>query len=171
LLNQIKLPGVAALLLALAPLPALVQTPACAAPVPDDAAGIIKTVKGSVTIERAGRKAAGTPGAVVMASDRVVPGADGSAGITLCDETRMALGPNTTPAMEQFAFNSTTHEGGLEAGVRRGTLAVVSGKIAKQSPAAVNSIAMAGRGEREPAVQTADGEAALRNRREETRVR
>lgn len=136
-MNQIKLPGVAAMLLALAPLPALVQTPACAAPVPDDAAGIIKTVKGSVTIERAGRKAAGTPGAVVMASDRIVTGADGSAGITLRDETRMALGPNTTLAMEQFAFNSTTHEGRLDASVRRGTLAVVSGKIAKQSPTAV----------------------------------
>jgi len=103
----------------------------------DDAAGIIKSAKGSVTIERDGRKAAGTVGAQVLASDRIVTGADGSAGITLRDETLMALGPNTTLAMNQFAFNSTTHEGRLDASVRRGTLAVISGKIAKQSPTAV----------------------------------
>lgn len=139
-MNLIKLASVAAMPLALAPLAALVTLviPAVhAAPVPDHAAGIIKTAKGSVTIERAGRKSAGAEGAAVMASDSIITGADGSAGITLRDETRMALGPNTTLAMEQFAFNTTTHEGRLDASVRRGTLAVVSGKIAKQSPTAV----------------------------------
>lgn len=140
-MNLIKLPSVAAMLLALAPLaatlPAMVPLSVHAATVPDDAAGIIKTTKGSVTIERAGRKAAGAAGAIVMASDRIITGADGSAGITLRDETRMALGPNTVLSMEQFAFNTTTHEGRLDASVRRGTLAVVSGKIAKQSPTAV----------------------------------
>lgn len=108
-----------------------------AASVPEDAAGIIKTSSGSVIIERAGRKSAAAPGALIMATDRIITGADGSAGITLRDETRMALGPNTKLAMEQFSFNSTTHEGKLDASVRRGTLAVVSGKIAKQAPDAV----------------------------------
>lgn len=130
-MTPIKLPSVAAMLLALSPLSVH------AAPVPDDAAGIIKTTKGSVTIERAGRKSAGGQGAILMASDRVITGADGSAGITLRDETRMALGPNTTLSMEHFAFNTTTHEGRLDVTVRRGTLAVVSGKLAKQSPTAV----------------------------------
>jgi hypothetical protein len=129
------------MLLALAPftvpLAVLVPPTVHAAPVPDDAAGVIKTAKGSVTIERAGRKSAGTQGAIIHASDRIITGADGSAGITLRDETRMALGPNTTLSMEHFAFNTTTHEGRLDASVRRGTLAVVSGKIAKQSPTAV----------------------------------
>ncbi len=135
-MKLIKLPGVAATLLALAASAALVPPPAAAA-APDDTAGIIKTVKGSVTIERAGRKSAAVAGGAVLASDRIVTGADGSAGITLRDETRMALGPNSTLAMEQFAFDTTTHEGRLNASVRRGTLAVVSGKIAKQSPTAV----------------------------------
>ncbi len=39
--------------------------------------------------------------------------------------------------LERFAFNSTTHEGVIDASVKRGTLSVVSGKIAKQSPGAV----------------------------------
>lgn len=125
-----KLPTVAAMLLALhATVPAAMAA--------DEAAGIIKSSRGSVTIERDGRKTAGTVGAAILASDRIVTGADGSAGITLRDETLMALGPNTTLAMNQFAFNSTTHEGKLDASVRRGTLAVISGKIAKQSPTAV----------------------------------
>jgi len=136
-MNLIKLTSVAAMPLALASLAALVTPTLHAAPVPDDAAGIIKTAKGSVTIERAGRKSAGAEGAIVQASDRIITGADGSAGIALRDETRMALGPNTTLAMEHFAFNTTTHEGRLDASVRRGTLAVISGKIAKQSPTAV----------------------------------
>ncbi|SFV16070.1 FecR family protein [Pseudoduganella namucuonensis] len=100
-------------------------------------AGVIKTSKGSVTIEREGRKMAGPVGATVLPSDRIVTGVDGSAGITLRDETLLALGPNTTLALDKFAFDSTTHAGALDASVKRGTLAVISGKLAKQSPGAV----------------------------------
>lgn len=100
-------------------------------------AGVIKTSKGSVTIEREGRKMAGPVGTAVLPSDRIVTGADGSAGITLRDETLLALGPNTTLALDKFAFDSTTHAGALDASVRRGTLAVISGKLSKQSPGAV----------------------------------
>ena len=136
-MDPIKLPSVAAMLLALAPLAAALHPAAQAAPMPEQAAGIIKTVTGSVAIERAGRQSAGAPGTVILPSDRIITGADGRAGITLRDETRMALGPNTTLDMQQFAFDSTTHEGRLDASVRRRTQAVVSGKIAKQAPTAV----------------------------------
>jgi hypothetical protein len=100
-------------------------------------AGMIKTAKGSVSIEREGKKMGAPVGASVLASDSIITGADGSAGITLRDETLLALGPNTTLALQKFAFNSTTHEGELDASVRRGTLAVISGKLSKQSPKAV----------------------------------
>jgi len=39
--------------------------------------------------------------------------------------------------LEQYAFNSTTHDGKFNARLDRGSLAVVSGKIAKQSPDAM----------------------------------
>jgi len=100
-------------------------------------AGVVKTAKGSVTIQRGNEKIAAAPGAKVAAADRVTTGADSSVGIILRDNTLLSAGPNSTLVLERFAFNSTTNEGVIDASVKRGTLSVVSGKIAKQSPGAV----------------------------------
>ena len=100
-------------------------------------AGVVKTVRGQVAIERLGAAAAAAPGARVHAGDRIVTGADGRVGITLRDNTLLSAGPNSTLDLERFDFDSTTHAGAIDASVKRGTLAVVSGKIAKQSPEAV----------------------------------
>lgn len=100
-------------------------------------AGVVKIAKGAVTIERPGEKSPATPGARVHSGDRLVTGPDGQVGITLRDNTLLSAGPNSTLALDDFAFDSTTHGGTLEASVRRGTVAVVSGKIAAQSPQAV----------------------------------
>ena len=118
----------------------LVLMAALAAAAPATAAedaGIVKTTKGSVTIQRGSAKIAATPGAKVVTADRVTTGADSSVGIILRDNTLLSAGPNSTLVLERFAFNSTTHEGVIDASVKRGTLSVVSGKIAKQSPGAV----------------------------------
>lgn len=133
-MRTIKSGTVAAMLL-----PALASAAlSCAGPAhAAEPAGMVKTSKGSVTIERQGQRMGAPVGAAVMASDRIVTGADGSAGITLRDETLLALGPNSTVALDQFAFDSTTHEGALDATLRRGTLAVISGKLSRQSPKAV----------------------------------
>ena len=64
----------------------------------------------------------------------VFVGYDGAVGITLRDNTLLSAGPNSTLDLNKFAFNTTTHAGELNASVKRGTLAVVSGKIAKTSP-------------------------------------
>jgi hypothetical protein len=67
----------------------------------------------------------------------VTTGTDGSVGITLLDNSLLSAGPNSALSIDKFAFDSTTHQGGFEASLRKGTLAVVSGKIAKQSPDAM----------------------------------
>ena len=103
-----------------------------------DEAGIVKISKGTVAIERAGQRLPAAPGAAVQVSDRIVTGADGSVGITLRDSTLLSAGPNSTVDLNKFAFNSTTHAGAIDASVKRGTLSVVSGKIAKATPEAVN---------------------------------
>jgi hypothetical protein len=103
----------------------------------DIPAGLIKTAKGSAAIEREGKKSPAKAGAALMASDRVVTGADGSVGITLRDETLLAVGPNSNVWLEKYAFDPTTHEGTLDATVKKGTLGVISGKLSKQSPGAV----------------------------------
>ena len=102
-----------------------------------DEAGTVKVTKGSVTIERGSEKIAAKPGMKVLVGDRVVTGADSSAGLTLRDNTLLSAGANSTLSLDKFSFNPTTHEGALDAALRRGTLAVVSGKIAKASPQAV----------------------------------
>jgi hypothetical protein len=108
-----------------------------AAPARAQEAGHVKVTKGAVQIERAGQKVPATLGAVVQAGDVVVTGADGSVGITFLDNSLLSAGPNTVLAIDRFAFDSTTHQGSFESSLKKGTLAVVSGKLAKQSPDAM----------------------------------
>jgi hypothetical protein len=97
-------------------------------------AGQIKTAKGTAHVERDGQRIAITPGMRVRQSDTIVTGADGTVGITLTDNSLLSAGPNTVLAIEKYAFDSTTHAGGFDASVKKGTLAVISGKLVKQSP-------------------------------------
>lgn len=99
--------------------------------------GRVKTVKGAVRIERQGREEPVQVGSGVQQGDRLVTGADGAVGITLADETRLSAGPDTTLVLDRFAFEPRTQQGGLEAWLARGTLAAVSGRLAKQGPAAM----------------------------------
>ena len=100
-------------------------------------AGHIKVSRGTVQIERAGQKAPAAVGAAVQAGDVVTTGANGSVGITFLDNSLLSAGPNSVLAIDRFAFDSTTHQGAFESSLRKGTLAVVSGKLAKQSPEAM----------------------------------
>lgn len=100
-------------------------------------AGVIKIVKGNVALERASEKRTPAAGERVEVGDRIFTGADGQIGVTLTDNTLLSAGPNSTVSLDKYAFDSTTHAGVIDTSVRRGTLAVVSGKIAKQSPESV----------------------------------
>jgi hypothetical protein len=100
-------------------------------------AGLIKVAKGVVNIERNSQKMAATAGMPVFAGDRVTTGDDGSVGITLRDNTLLSAGPKSALVLNRFAFDSATHAGAIDASLKRGTLSVVSGKIAKNSPSAV----------------------------------
>jgi len=116
---------------------AMVAALGCATAWAAQPAGVLKIVKGAVSIERASEKRSPEPGDRVVAGDRIVTGVDGQIGLTLNDNTLLSAGPNSTVVLDKFAFDSTTHAGVIDASVRRGTLAVVSGKIAKQSPESV----------------------------------
>lgn len=99
-----------------------------------ESAGMVKTARGTVSIERNGQKIPVVVGGLVESGDRIVTAADGAVGITLRDNTLLTAGPNATLDLKKFAFNSTTHAGAIDASVRRGTLSVISGKIAKANP-------------------------------------
>lgn len=100
-------------------------------------AGMIKQTKGSAIIERGGQKLDAKPGSKVLVTDRIMTGADSSIGITLHDGTLLSAGSNSILIINKFVFDSTTNDGALDASLKRGTLAVVSGKLSKNSPDAV----------------------------------
>jgi len=96
--------------------------------------GQVKTANGTVSIERAGATLPATPGTRVEAADVLRTGADGAAGITMNDNAVLSIGPNSVLSLDAFAFDATTHQGRIDATLSKGSLAVVSGRIAKQSP-------------------------------------
>jgi len=99
--------------------------------------GMVKTVTGASHLERAGQRVAVAPGVAVRENDTLVTGADGAVGLTFSDNSLLSVGPNSSLVIDHYAFDSTTHAGRFDASLRRGTLAVVSGRIVKQSPEAM----------------------------------
>lgn len=99
--------------------------------------GRIKVARGQIAVERAGATLPGSVGMRVQASDTVRTGDDGSVGITMDDDSLLSAGPNTVLVLERYAFDPTTNQGRLDTALNKGTLAVVSGRIAKQSPGAM----------------------------------
>lgn len=99
--------------------------------------GQIKVSKGQVTVERAGQALPGQVGLLLEAQDTVKTGADGAVGITMRDNSLLSAGPNSILALDRFEFDSTTNQGRFESRLDKGTLSVLSGRIAKQSPQAM----------------------------------
>src|SRR5689334_12028963 len=58
-------------------------------------AGYIKTVAGTVAVVRVGQEQPASLGQAVLAGDTLRTGADGRVGVTLKDETRLSLGPQS----------------------------------------------------------------------------
>lgn len=96
--------------------------------------GQVKVAKGAVHVERDGKRMPATVGMGIRQSDVIVTGADGSAGVTFSDNSLLSTGPNSVLAVDRYSFDTTTHTGRFDASLRKGTLAVVSGKMVKQSP-------------------------------------
>ncbi len=93
--------------------------------------------RGEVNIERAGATLPGTVGLRLQAADTLRTGADGSAGITMNDDSLLSAGPNSVLVLERYALDPATSQGRFDAALNKGTLVVVSGRIAKQAPDAM----------------------------------
>ena len=120
----------AALLLGLlAASPALAQT---AVP-----AGRVKLVTGAAFVVHEGRQIPAIVGTPVYAEDSLGTGADGRVGLTLRDDTRLSIGPQTTIEISRFVYAQSDSQFAFVLKVVRGVVAYVSGRIAKLSPDAV----------------------------------
>src|SRR2546422_128655 len=108
-------------------LPIVLTLGAASAEAAEDA-GHIKVSNGIVQIERSGQRLPAPVGSVVQ---------QGDVGITFRDNSLLSVGPDSVLSIDRFVFDSTTHQGAFESSLKQGTLAVVSGKLAKQSPDAM----------------------------------
>lgn len=104
----------------------------------DDRQGTFKAVQGEVTLVRADVRRAAVVGGGFSRTDRLVTGAASAASLKLEDGTVLAVGPNSTVELEQFAFDSTTQEGNMVVKLLRGSLRMITGLIAKLTPEKVN---------------------------------
>ena len=101
------------------------------------AAGRIKSASGAVFVVR---NNAATPvqiGQPLLEADTLRTGADGRVGLTLRDETRISIGPNSEVRLDQFLYSPGQGRLGFALRIARGVVAYVSGRIAKLSPEAV----------------------------------
>lgn len=102
-----------------------------------EAAGTIKSLRGDTQLERDGIRRAVRPGETLYVKDRLLTGADGQMSVGLRDQSSLAIGPRSDVDLSKYQFNPVTHLGEQVVHVRSGTLAAISGKMAKASPQSV----------------------------------
>ena len=95
--------------------------------------GRVKSVTGTAIVTRGKAQEPAKPGLLLLVSDVIQTGKASSLGITFVDNSRFAVGPNTNLALSQFEFNDTTHRGRFLTTVNKGSVAIVSGQIAKEN--------------------------------------
>lgn len=103
-----------------------------------EAIGHVKVARGDVRIIVDGMsETSAKPGSPVSIGSTVVTGPDSSVGITLRDNTLLALGPDSRLTLDAFRFAPAKGELGLLVTLLKGTLEFVSGAIARLRPEAV----------------------------------
>ena len=105
-------------------------------------AGVAAAVKGAVQqvsfrspAANVGRNVAS--GDEIFLGDRIVTGPGGGLQIMLLDGTTFSIGPNSSMVIDEFVYNPATGTGKITASVTRGTLRLISGRIARQEQEAI----------------------------------
>ncbi len=95
--------------------------------------GRIKVTSGTANIIRGGQTIIAKPGLALQKGDILRTGRNGRIGITFFDNSRFATGPDSDVTINEFLFDDTTHDGKFITQVNRGSLAIISGQIAKKN--------------------------------------
>jgi hypothetical protein len=99
--------------------------------------GSIRTVTGTAVIGRQNQTLPARIGERIFKNDLLITGPDGSLGMIFKDDTLLSLGPNTVVIVKEFLFSPAEGKLSLVAKLFKGTVAVLSGIIAKLSPESV----------------------------------
>jgi len=107
---------------------------AASAQASDEAIGYVKTIKGDASIIRKNKVMSAHVNSGILRNDVLKTGANSSLGISLKDDTLVALGSNTELIVNKFNFSPA--EGKLEIFMKmlRGSVVYLSGIISKLSP-------------------------------------
>lgn len=98
------------------------------------AAGHVKTVSGTAVIVRDSGTTPAKAGDAIYATDTLRTAGDGAIGVTLRDDTRVSLGPNSEVKVDRYVYEPG--EGGLGMVLKfvRGVAVYVSGRMSKLAP-------------------------------------
>jgi hypothetical protein len=97
-------------------------------------AGHVKTVSGSAFVVRESGTVPARAGEPVLATDVLRTGADGSVGVTLKDDTRVSLGPDSEVRIAQYLYEPGEGAFQMVLSFVRGAATYVSGRMAKLAP-------------------------------------
>ncbi|MBI5605295.1 MAG: FecR domain-containing protein [Deltaproteobacteria bacterium] len=100
-------------------------------------AGSIKTVKGNVVIIRQNQILPAAIGEKIFKNDGLRTGPGGTLGIIFKDDSLLSLGPNTEVTISEFLFSPAEGKLSMVARIIKGTVAYLSGIIARLSPDSV----------------------------------
>ena len=100
--------------------------------------GKTRTVAGEAYLVRGADRELIKVGALIQQSDIIETMADGAVGITFSDNTTLSIGPKSLLHMEHFAFNPSNLKGKFSANLKKGTLSIISGDIARGNKGAMN---------------------------------
>jgi hypothetical protein len=100
-------------------------------------AGRIKVSTGAAFVVRDGAQIPAQIGQNVFETDGLRTAGDGKIGVTLNDDTRLSLGPNSELKLERFTYTPADSAFGLVLRFVRGASTYVSGRIAKLAPDSV----------------------------------
>ena len=109
-------------------------SPALAEPL---SAGRVKVVTGAAFIVRGATTVPATVGEYVLETDSIRTGPDGRIGITMKDDTRVSLGPDSEMRVDRFSYAPGEGQLALALKFVRGVAGYISGRIAKLAPNAV----------------------------------
>ena len=100
-------------------------------------AGYIKLVMGAANIMRGKGELPARPGEAVYQDDELTTGPDGHLGVTLKDDTRVSLGPDSEIQLSRFQFSPAEGQLALVLRLLRGSASFISGRIASLRPESV----------------------------------
>lgn len=104
----------------------------------DAVVGNVKVVKGDAYIVNKGQQVKATVGAPIASGDTLKTSAGASLGVTFKDNTVMSFGPDTEVTVDEYLYAPSQGKLKLGATIGKGTLAYLSGAIAKLKPEAVS---------------------------------